>query len=165
MTYIQCLSYLLRHKYYVWFFGRLLGINPWRLFFHDWTKLFPVQLYGYANYFHTKNIKTESFYRAIHDHFRREPHHWNYWVVFLDNGDPEKEFSVVCLPMPDIYIREMVADWAAAGFTKKGVFDLESYYHEKRDQMLLHAETRIKAEAYIEKLKHDSRIKQLSRSL
>jgi hypothetical protein len=158
MSYLQCLWYLLVHKYYVWIFGQALRVTPWRLLIHDWTKLLPIQLNGYVDYHKNNAIVTESTYRAIHDHFRRESHHWNHHVVMLDNGDLSKEYSVVCLPMKDQDIREMVADWAAAGLTKKGRYDLPGYYAKKKHAILLHAETREKVERYIDLLTYDRKL-------
>ncbi len=148
MKYLRCLAYICRHKYFVWYFGRLLGVTLWQLLIHDLSKLRPLQLIGYAEYKENQQSDNATFQRAVHDHFVRSPHHWNHWVVIsgVDNGAP---YGLV-LPMPDTYVREMVADWAATGYMKKGYFDLIEYYDNVKASLLLHGDTRDSVERYIE---------------
>lgn len=144
---LQCLWHLFIHKGYVFYYGSMLNVSAWQLFTHDLSKLKPIQLKGYVQYHANKTQKTQTFYNALHDHIRTAPHHWNYWVTVTTE-------STICLPMPDRYIREMVADWAAAGYQKLGYFDLVDYYKEYGPRMILHAETRERVERYIDKLEH-----------
>jgi hypothetical protein len=49
------LKYLLRHKYFVYLAGRVLGVSLWRLLIHDWTKLLPCEWFPYMNTFYGKS--------------------------------------------------------------------------------------------------------------
>lgn len=162
---IQCLWYLCIHKYYVWYFGTILNVPLWRILIHDLSKFHPTELQGYVRYHELKQLKSEDFYRAIHHHFRCNDHHWNYWTMHLDVNNPSEPYSVICIPMPDVAIREMVADWAAAGYGKNGYLDLARYYESQKDFILLHAKTRDRIEYYIQKLVDDSRIKRLQQTI
>jgi len=135
----------------------MLHVPLWQLIIHDLIKLHPTELQGYVRYYELKEIKSTDFYRAIHHHFRHCKHHWNYWTIQLDIDDPLEDYSVVCIPMPDWYIREMIADWAAAGYAKNGYLDIEEYYEKQKDKILLHAHTREAAERYIKKIVNDFR--------
>jgi len=48
----------------------------------------------------------------------------------------------VCLPMPDKYRREMLADWRGAGRAITGEDNTYDWYLENRDKILLHPDTR-----------------------
>ena len=71
--------------------------------------------------------------KMIHQH--RNKHHWQFWVFINDCGEIE------CLPIPDVYRREMLADWRGAG-ESLGKPDLVGWYTSCRDTMLFHPETR-----------------------
>lgn len=48
-------------------------------------------------------------------------------------------------PMPDVYIREMVADWRGAG-RAAGKTDTAAWYEKNRDKIILHPDTRQRVE-------------------
>ena len=48
----------------------------------------------------------------------------------------------IALPMPDIYRKEMLADWRGAGKAIKGFDDTVNWYRANKDTMILHPETR-----------------------
>lgn len=150
--YIQYLGYVLRHKRYVFRAARRLGI-PWRGLVHDLSKLRPSELLPYARYFYepdgsprTRRDKTgyykaaetgdQAFDLAWMHHQHRNPHHWQYWVLPLDDG------GVKALQMPEEYVREMVADWTGAGLAQGHGDDVVPWYLEHRHQMTMHPETR-----------------------
>lgn len=54
----------------------------------------------------------------------------------------------VALQMPDVYIREMVADWRGAG-RAQGNPDTKAWYLANRDNMTLHPITRMDVEVYL----------------
>jgi hypothetical protein len=157
----QCLWYLCIHKYYVYKFGILLNVPIWRLLFHDCSKLLPIELYGYIDYFNKKQTRTPAYYLALHHHLRTNRHHWNYYVLPLENKYNIGDTNYYILPMPNEDIREMVADWAAAGYAKHRYYDLDTYYTEREDQILLHSDTRQTVEYYIEKLRNEEYVKHL----
>lgn len=121
------LKYIVRHK---WFVSReccRLGI-PWLGVIHDWSKLLPDEWWAYARFFYASGMPrlavalrqcpgytgpTAESVKAAFDlawlkHQKRNKHHWQYWVLINDTEDTQY------LPMPERYIREMVADWRGA---------------------------------------------------
>jgi len=52
----------------------------------------------------------------------------------------------IALPMPEKYIREMVADWAGAGRAITGKWDVSDWYEKNKEKMTLHPDTRARVE-------------------
>lgn len=134
------LSYVLRHKYYVFVEGLKLGVNPWHLFWHDWTKFLPSEWFSYARTFRKSNGEAQyephlAFWLAWNAHEKRHKHHWQYWVLIMDKGDE------MYLSIPDRHRREMLADWRGAG-RALGFPDTCGWYHKNRDNIRLNEETR-----------------------
>lgn len=149
------LRYVIRHKYYVFQAACRLGI-PWRGLTHDLSKFRPSEFIPYARYFYEadgsprrRRDKTgyyqaarsgdDAFDRAWLLHQHRNPHHWQYWMLPLDDG------GVRSLPMPQEYVREMVADWCGASMAQGYGGDIEtirSWYVEHKHLMTLNPETR-----------------------
>jgi len=144
-------SYVLRHKWFVFVECCKLGI-PWRGVVHDLSKFSPAEWFPYAEHFHGGNRDIHhgrdktGYYRAgdtgddtfdfawlHHQHYNK--HHWQWWVLPLDASDR------VVRPMPDVYCKEMLADWYGAG-RALGKPDTVAWYVRNRDKMLLHHETR-----------------------
>lgn len=86
--------YVLRHKWFVWREGRKLGLGVWQLLIHDWSKFLPSEWLPYARYFYGKpgEAGRQEFDLAWLLHQKRNPHHWQFWVLLEDN--PEKEWTV-----------------------------------------------------------------------
>lgn len=140
--------YLMRHKYYVWQECRRLGL-PWHVgAFHDWSKFLPDEWWAYVKYFHMEG-GAEAFAksghlpprlagpiaRAVLFHKRRNPHHFEFWVL------GEEVFE-----MPERFWKEMIADWRGAG-KAQGRPDTAAWYTANRHTITLHPETR----AWVEK--------------
>ena len=142
------LAYLLRHKWYVFAECRKLRVPLWITIVHDWDKLLPDVWFPYvyahapaANETqHTQRRAAFAQAKMIHQH--RNKHHWQFWVFITDCG----EFQ--CLPIPDIYRRELLADWRGAG-QSMGKPDLLGWYTACRETMLFHPETRAWLEAQL----------------
>jgi hypothetical protein len=132
---------VLRHKRFVYEEGRALGLGRWQCLIHDWSKFTPRMWGPYARAFYgPKNIKTgkpdgqPDFDAAWLWHQRVEPHHWQYYVLMEDSG------KVHCLPIPDKYRRELLADWRGAN-RAYGDQSLWSWYMKTRPARRLHPET------------------------
>lgn len=145
---LRYLSYLLRHKWYVFVECCKLGI-PWRGLVHDWHKFLPCEWFPYVNQFYEEKPPSkkvsENFSLAWLKHQKRGKHHWQYWILFKDNGDMEL-FS-----MPDQYRKEMLADWRGAGKAINGKDDTPQWYARNREDMILHPLTRAWVEEQIGK--------------
>lgn len=151
------LSYVIRHKWFVFIACCRLGI-PLAGLIHDWSKFLPSEWFPYVENFYGTRKSTEAldaigefgcaelapygyfvgdrFNVAWNHHQKRNPHHWQYWLITMDNGE------TFPLPMPDRYRREMLADWIGAGRAITGRYDVASWYAKNRDRILLRSETR-----------------------
>ena len=145
---IAYLKYVLKHKYFVLVAGRKLGMSYWQGITHDWSKFLPSEWLPYVKCFYapdgTKRYAgSPAFDSAWNHHQKIQPHHWQYWLLRYDNGE------TYSLPMPDKYIREMVADWKGAGRAITGKDDVLEWYEKHQDNMALHPETRSKVETLL----------------
>jgi len=148
MKYINYLKYLIKHKYYVLKGCFLFEVPILIGIFHDWSKLMPDELIGYANTFCSENKnnrykETEEFLLAWNLHQKRHKHHWQHWVIIKDNDE------IIPLEMSDIYIREMLADWYGASLAQFGKLKIKEWYENNKNIIKLHPNTRKKLENYI----------------
>lgn len=104
----------LKHKWFVLIAGRRTGCPMWRLLLHDWTKFLPCELPHYQRQFFGSKDDPAGFARCWTHHQNSNPHHWEYWIP--RTGRPANE----PIPMPSWAVREMVADWLAAGRAYEG---------------------------------------------
>lgn len=152
------LRYLFRHKWFV-FLGCLKYGLVWRGMAHDLSKFLPSELFPYMEYFYGKGDRKQEIHQPGEDprfdlawirHHHRNPHHWQYWVV------KDGESGAKCLPMPDKYRKEMLADWRGVK-RALGVKNIDEnareWYLKYRSTILLHDDTRkwIEEELGIEK--------------
>lgn len=175
--YWQYLKYVLRHKWFVFRAGLKLGVPTWMLILHDWDKFLPDEWFPYARTFYKPDgskqyIESAEFARAWMLHQHRNKHHWQYWlnaglsplsktsILVWDKGtssilidgevypwDIHGQITVRG-PMPDVYRREMLADWRGAG-QAVGLPDTAAWYEKNRDKMKLHPDTRAWVEAQL----------------
>lgn len=158
---IKYLRYLLRHKWYVFRSCLLLKVPLWRAIIHDWSKFLPSEWRPYTHFFYgdhprrdqipfrfsyytpdsdTKEYWADRFDRAWNKHQKRQPHHWQHWVMIMDSGETK------ILEMPEVFIREMVADWMGAGLAITGKMETPSWYLKNRDKMKMGHATRKRVE-------------------
>lgn len=141
---VAYLKYVLRHKWFVLIASKRTGCSLWRALLHDMSKFRPSEFFSYAYTFYDKNGRscvaiTDRFNIAWKHHQNRNPHHWEYWV---------SEHSP--LEMPHKYVREMVSDWMGAGRAKTGRWDINEWYEENKDSMVLHLATRLYVKAVLD---------------
>lgn len=112
------LKTILTHKWWVFYYACQAGI-PWQGFMHDWSKFHPIEFFEGVKYYNgiTSPInvcKAENTFSLAWFHHRgRNPHHYEYWIDYLDvEGKPMK--------MPTKYVKELICDWIAAGRTYYG---------------------------------------------
>lgn len=168
-AHLRYARYVVRHKWFVFQAGRRLGVSFWQLLTHDWSKFLPGEWFPYVAFFYggphrpwaevmayekthhldaarrtSKEGVKAAFNAAWLAHIHHQPHHWQHWLLHLDDG------GVKILPMPERYIREMVADWIGAGQAQgKGLDDLPVWYAARRETMLLNDDTRARVEQLI----------------
>lgn len=142
--YIKYLKSLMLHKWYVFLAGLKTGVPVWRLIVHDWSKFSFSEFGPYARYFFgdypswendrlairfptysgkTKESVALDFDYAWLNHQNKNPHHWQYWILVYDD-DPKVSSA---LPMPETYVREMVADWMGASKTYTGDWNMSEW--------------------------------------
>ena len=134
------LKYVMRHKWFVFQAGLKLNVPLWQLIIHDWDKFLTDEWMPYANCFYAEDgtnqyNQSDDFTLAWNHHQKRNPHHWQYWLITWDHGGTE------CLPMPDKYRREMLADWMGAGRAITGGDNTLEWYTSNRDKLKLHPDT------------------------
>lgn len=152
---------VLKHKWYVFLAGIETSAPIWNLIIHDWSKFTPSEFNAYAEFFfknnegmtldETKKFRNEhpeltdpeirfAFLQAWLYHQRRNPHHWQFWILMQDE-DP-----TMALKIPEKYVREMVADWAGAGRAYTGKWVVQEWYQKNKSKIQLHPESRILVE-------------------
>lgn len=134
-AHLQYLSYVLRHKWFVLIECWGMGLF-WRGLVHDLSKFTPAEWFSYVRYFYGDGDAELDFDMAWNHHQKANDHHWQYWVLFNDDGD------VKVLPMPLKARAEMLCDWRGAG-RALGKPDTLAWYSANKDKMQLHPETRI----------------------
>ena len=143
---MKYLRYIVRHKLYVLGFCMRLGI-PVRGLLHDLSKLLPSEWTPYNDYFYKGGRNEGALDLAWLLHQKRNPHHWQYWVLLKDDG------SVVAQKMPLKYVKEMVADWCGAGIAITGRLEVWEWYEKNSEKMLLHSDTKRLVELLLERIK------------
>lgn len=81
------------------------------LWLHDLSKFSANESFGYACYNRETGSGKEGFESAWHHHKMNNPHHPEYWL------NPNRSGELEVMPMHDIYLVEMIADWIGAGKT------------------------------------------------
>lgn len=133
--------WLLKHKFYVFKFGWYFRVPLFQLIIHDWDKFgwnsFHLYTLAYFAGIDTGKFKDVPGFKEVQDlHTKKNPHHWQHWVTFY--GLPK--------PIPEKYLRELLADWFATGifwqqeiWTPREPYD---YYLFHKDDMILHPSAR-----------------------
>jgi hypothetical protein len=143
------LKYLIRHKWHVFVECCRQGV-PCRGMSHDVSKFLPSEFIAYANYYYENHISSQRtdipidqenspYYLAWLIHQKRNRHHWQWWILHGEENHPR------AIPMPEQYIKEMVADWYGAG-RAQGQPDTLAWYERNKERMILHTSTRIRVE-------------------
>lgn len=83
----------------------------YNLWIHDISKFSADEAFGYAMYNRSTGHGKQEFELAWHHHKMNNPHHPEHWL------NPNRSGTLEPLPMPNMYILEMIADWIGAGKT------------------------------------------------
>lgn len=109
----------LKHKWFVFKAGLKLKVPIWRLLKHDLSKLSKKEYRAYQNQFFGKKNELE-FSKAWLHHQNHNEHHWEYWIMRTVHF---KQESTTCvLEMPEVCVREMIADWIGASRAYEGKY-------------------------------------------
>jgi hypothetical protein len=142
---------------------------------HDLSKFKPCEWFPYADYFYgvpaptleelqaryssnnaksynwdkfrrTKESVKAAFDKAWLFHQRKNPHHWQFWILKYDDGD------LIKIEMPEVYVKEMVADWVGASMAITGENKTAEWYEQNKNKIQLHPDTRMLVEKLVEEL-------------
>lgn len=117
---IQYAWLTLKHKWFVVIAGMKTKAPLWRLIIHDWTKFLPSELPHYGRQFFGKKNNPAGWIRCWLHHQNSNPHHWEYWIsrsgIRLDESTDDFDY----IDMPEWAVREMLADYLAAGRAYEG---------------------------------------------
>lgn len=149
---LKYLKYIFIHKWFVFVAGLKTKAPLFRLIIHDWTKFLPREFFPYIDFFVKQKSNNVSFNIAWNHHQKRNKHHWQYWVLISDMGHKSASSKIQPLAIPDKYIKEMVADWAGAGRSITGEWDVKDWYYKNKDNIMLEAKTREKVETLLDSL-------------
>lgn len=131
---MKFLMRVIRHKWYVLIAGlRLGGIPIVRLLIHDMSKFSRAEWMGYKGRGGDDNkpgFDKRLFSLAWLHHKNHNPHHWEHWRLdgnFLEGFYPAGYVVDGFIPMPETYVREMVADMMGASMEYSGSWDFQNY--------------------------------------
>lgn len=136
--------YVIRHKWFVMRECFKVGLY-WRGIMHDMSKLRPSEFFPYARYFYGRGQNKTGYYDDAFNfawllHQKRNEHHWQWWILSLDDGGEK------ILPMSCRAIDEMICDWKGAGRAITGNKDpgeCRKWYLANKRNMRLHPVTRL----------------------
>ena len=138
--YLRFLKVVLLHKWYVLVAGCRLRVPFWRLVVHDLSRFSFTEFREYARWFYGDKKNADGFDRAWVHHQNHNDHHPEYWIDRSNGGNEP-------LPMPIVQVREMVADWFAAGKAYHGHWPNPcnfTWFEKNRDHMRLHEDTEMR---------------------
>lgn len=123
---------------------------------HDNSKYEMEEYEAYDDYFYGKEGKDEDDIQVINDtfdyawlhHIHHNPHHWQYWLLFEDEG------NVKALEMPEKYVYEMIADWWSFSWSKGKLTEIFDWYEEHKEKMKLHPKTKKLVETILKGMKN-----------
>lgn len=153
---------LLQHKLGVLRGCKIMGVPLWRAIVHDWTKLLPCEWFPYVRQFRNpdgtkRDVRNPDgsydpaaqpipFQRAW-IHHQRNKHHFQAWISIGDDG------KLSPVPIPETYLREMIADWIGAGIAYSNRENPYPWYLGNKSKMVLHPETEKRLEELMEQFK------------
>lgn len=112
------LKTVLTHKFWVFYYAVKLGI-PIRGFFHDFSKLHPVEFFESVKYYTGTRSpideckRVNGYSKAWMHHKSHNKHHYEYWQDNFDNGG-----IPLCMPYKETL--EMLCDYLGAGKAYNG---------------------------------------------
>lgn len=139
------------HIRYVIEAGLMLGLSDLHLMRHDESKFGREEFAQYAINFHggksgldvahEAGKASDDFAGAWLHHIHHNPHHWQHWI-FPDSFTPKgSSVEAGMLLMPELYVREMVADWLGASRAYTGSWDMTEWLRKNLPRVRLHSQS------------------------
>lgn len=134
------LEYVRRHINCVWQAEDELGLDVWDIGLHDLSKFDMAEFPGYARHF-CGGGDPDGFAAAWLHHMHENAHHWQHWL-FPDKFTPRGSCVVEgAVPMPEVRIREMVADWHGVELAQTGKWSITSWLAKNMSIIRLHPDS------------------------
>lgn len=115
---------------------------------HDYSKYTADEYVPYREYFYgdrTDRVKSDFDYAWL-NHIHNNPHHWQYWVLYEDDGDAK------ALEIPFEYLIEMFLDHWSFSWNKGNLFEILDWYNNHKDKMILNDKSRKQYEELLDKV-------------
>lgn len=135
---IKCLWYLIKHKFYIFIGGLKYKVPIHLLILHDLDKFQWNKIKTYSNYWYGDKKLYREYLYSFNDHVHSSKHHWEHWILI--------DSVTVTLEMPEVYIREMLADFYSASMFKTGKDNSKDWYMKNKHKIRLHRNSRYKLE-------------------
>ena len=132
----------IRHKWFVLWASFKMGLPLWRAVVHDLSKFMRAELPHYDQQFFGDRGDAPGFARAWVHHQNVNAHHWEYWITRSDHSKGASLAVDGCLPMPEVFVVEMVVDWMAASKAYTGSWDMTLWLDKNLGKVCLHPQTR-----------------------
>lgn len=133
---LSYVKYLLQHKAFVTWAGlvKIQGIPLWQLLKHDISKFSREEYSTYRRKFRPvegeEEVSLDEWDAALIHHYNSNPHHPEFWTI----GAALKE-------MPEVCVKEMVADWIGAGRAITGSWDMTDFLNGRFKNFRFHTRT------------------------
>lgn len=160
--YWSYLKYVMRHKWFVFWACIDLRVPIWLALLHDSSKFSRAEWSIYANvFFDSDGAKSDLRKTTGYDpnnsgavtsfsyawiHHQQNKHHWQAWVSIGDEGNLKP------VSIPEIFLREMIADWIGAGLAISGKATPHEWYQANKMKMILHPQTSKTIERLLDEL-------------
>lgn len=121
---------------------------------HDDSKYLPDEYEAYDRYFYGDNPTdpetVDAYSKAWLVHIHRNPHHWQYWMLFHD-----EENIIEPIEMPFEYVVEMIADWWSFSWKADRPGEIFEWAEWRLDQeeIMLHPKTKERVDSILAVLK------------
>lgn len=139
---LKYLTLLMKHKWFVFLACLRVGVPVWRGLVHDASKFSSSEFMQYAKYSFGGKKNGDEFAAAWLHHQNCNPHHWEYWISRSAHKFGPSTDENYCLPMPETYVREMVADWMGASRAYTGSWDMTDWLKKNLPKIKLHPNSR-----------------------
>ena len=120
---------------------------------HDNSKYYNDEYAAYDAYFYGDDkdspLVKEAFDLAWLKHIHRNPHHWQHWVLYEDDGKGGPR----ALEMPLPFVIEMISDWWSFSWKSGNLMEIFDWYDKHSDIMILHPNTRKTVESILNAMK------------
>lgn len=145
-AYLQSLN---QHIAYVRQAGQIIGVSFDQLHRHDQSKFSVEEFPHYARHFFGDKGDPDGWERAWLHHENHNPHHWGHWIARSGKmaGKP--------LPMPEWYVKEMVADWHGAGRAYQGSWDISVWLANQGPGFRLHPKTEMLVDGVMQSIGYE----------